>query len=120
MQGIEILTSAQVATEWAFNWTGFWWILGIIFGACLIISIWYFVSDLCEWGVIPALSITGIVLGSIFGAGFGKSTAEPIAYETQYKVTISEEISLKDFYEHYEILEQDGKIFTIREKDNNE
>ena len=87
---------------------------------CLIISIYYVVIDLCEWVIIPAFSIVGIVLGSIYGAVFGNSAAEPIAYETQYKVTISEEISLKDFYEHYEILEQDGKIFTIREKDNNE
>ena len=120
MQGIEILTTTEVATEWAFNWAGFWWTLGIIFGVCLIVSIGYVVSGQCDWGLIPALSIVGIVLGSIIGAGFGKSAAEPIAYETHYKVTISEEVSLKDFYEYYDVVEQDGKIFTIREKDNNE
>ena len=120
MQGIEFLTSTQVATEWAFNWTGFWWTLGIIFGVCLIISIWYVVSDQCEWGIIPALSITGIIIGSIGGTGIGKAAENPIAYETHYKVTISEEVSLKDFYEYYDVVEQDGKIFTIREKDNNE
>jgi hypothetical protein len=120
MQGIEFLTSTQVATEWAFNWTVFWWVLGVIFGVCLIISIYYVVSDQCEWGIIPLLSFLGIMIGSLVGILFGKSDAEPIAYETHYKVTISEEVSLKDFYECYDVVEQDGKIFTIREKDNNE
>ena len=120
MQGIKVLATIQVATEWAFNWTVFWWILGIIFGVCLIISVWYFVSAQCEWEIIPALSITGIVLGSIMGTIFGGVKVEPIAYKTYYKVTISEEVSLKDFYEYYDVVEQDGKIFTIKEKDNNE
>ena len=118
MQGIEFLTSTQVATEWAFNWTGFWWTLGIIFGVCLIISIYSVISDQCEWGIIPALSFVGIVLGSMVGAGIGKKTENPIAYETHYKVTLSEEVSMTDFYKLYEVVEQDGKIFIIREKTN--
>lgn len=118
MQGIEVLTTIQVATEWAFNWTVFWWTLGIIFGVSLIISIWYFVSEQYDWGIIPTLSITGIVLGSMVGALVGFVAEEPITYETHYKVTISEEVSLKEFYEYYDVVEQDGKIFTIREKTN--
>ena len=37
---------------------------------------------------------------------------------TQYKVTISEVVKLKDFNEKYEIINQDGEIYTIVEKDN--
>ena len=118
MQGVEILTSAQVATEWSFNWCIFWIILGIVFGICLIISIWYVITDQCDWGIIPALSIAGIILGSIFGAGFGKITEIPVLYETQYKVTISDEVPMTEFLEHYEVIEQDEKIFTVREKTN--
>lgn len=120
MQGIEFLTSTQVATKWAFNWNAFWITSGIIFGICFIVGIFYWASDQCEWGIIPALSVLGIIIGSIVGVGMGQHFEKPLAYETYYKVTISEEVSLKDFYEYYKVIGQDGKIFTIKEKDNNE
>lgn len=37
--------------------------------------------------------------------------------ETRYDVTISDEVKLTEFNEKYEIIEQKGKIYTIREKD---
>ena len=37
---------------------------------------------------------------------------------TEYKVTISNEVKLKEFNEKYEIIDQDGEIYTIVEKDN--
>ena len=40
-----------------------------------------------------------------------------IVYENVYKVTISEEVSLKDFYEKYKVIDQEGQIYTIKEKD---
>lgn len=33
----------------------------------------------------------------------------------KYKVTISEEVSMVEFYEKYEIIDVDGAIYTIRE-----
>ena len=118
MNGVEILTSAQVATEWAFNWTVFWITLGVVFGICLIMGIWYVATGQCEWGLIPCLSIVGIIFGSISGMGIGQVSEIPIAHETQYQVTISDEVSMTEFYEHYEMIDQDGKIFTVREKTN--
>ena len=37
--------------------------------------------------------------------------------ETTYKVTIDETVSFQEFSERYEIVEQDGLIYTIKEKD---
>lgn len=118
MQGVEILTSAQVVAEWAFNWTVFWITFVAVFSICLILSIWYVVTDQCEWAVIPALSIAGIIIGSAGGCGLGNVSSIPTAYETQYKVTVSDEVSMAEFYEHYTIIEQDGKIFTIKENNH--
>ena len=118
MQGVEILTSAQVAIEWSFNWLIFWIVFGAALGVCLISSIWYVITDQCDWVIIPVVSIAGIILGSMFGAGLGKITEIPADYETQYKVTISDEVSMTEFYEHYEVIDQDGKIFIVREKSN--
>lgn len=37
----------------------------------------------------------------------------------QYQVTITEKTNMKEFYNKYDILKQDGMIFTIRDKDYN-
>lgn len=42
-------------------------------------------------------------------------TGAPTEFETQYKVTISDEVSMNEFLERYEIVDQDGKIFIVRE-----
>lgn len=34
----------------------------------------------------------------------------------EYKVTISDEVSLNEFYDKYEIVDQEGKIYTIKER----
>lgn len=36
-----------------------------------------------------------------------------------YKVTISDEVNFVDFNNKYEIIEQDGLIYTIKEKESN-
>lgn len=33
-----------------------------------------------------------------------------------YKITMSNDVSAKEFYEYYEILNKDGEVYTIREK----
>ena len=35
---------------------------------------------------------------------------------TEYKVTINDSVSMNEFLNKYEILDQDGKIFTVKEK----
>ncbi len=117
MQGVEILTSAQVATEWAFNWTAFWIAFGIITVILFIWSLAYMFDDICVLLVIICFILSSLG-GSLIGLFVGKIGEIPIAHETQYKVTISEEVSMTEFYEHYEVIEQDGKIFTVRERTN--
>lgn len=38
----------------------------------------------------------------------------------QYQVTITEKTNMKEFYEKYDVIKQDGMIFTIRDKDYKE
>lgn len=38
--------------------------------------------------------------------------------EIKYQVAISDQVLMTEFYEHYEVIDQDGKIFTVREKTN--
>ena len=42
-----------------------------------------------------------------------------IEYYPTYKVTISDEVSMNEFMDKYEILTQDGKIYTVKERTPN-
>lgn len=115
MNGVEILTSAQVATEWASNWTAFWIMFCVIFGGTLVIGAIASINE-CDGTYVVLGSILGVIFGCILGVAGAVMFETPTTHETQYKVTISDEVSMTDFYEHYEVIEQDGKIFTVREK----
>ena len=52
----------------------------------------------------------------MFGSIVGSSCSRPVEYTTEYKVTISNEVLMNEFNEKYEIVSQDGKIYTIRER----
>ena len=113
MQGVEILASAQVAAENGMNWSAFW-IVGII--AWLLITA-IGIPDIVDWYDLIPYSILGLFAGCVFGLFTGLVWfPEILTYETQYQVTISDEVLMTEFYEHYEVIEQDGKIFTVREK----
>ena len=57
--------------------------------------------------------IIGIAAGLLAGILVGLTEIEH--YET-YKVTISDEVSMNEFMDKYEILNQDGKIYTVKER----
>ena len=144
MTGVEILSSTQVVTEIAYdyNFAFLVWIVSAIFGIIIGIiinmrnetegfifvglvcgimvgSLAYLIDDVCVHVVVVALIMSSL-FGALFGALVGKIGEVPIVHETQYKVTISDEVSMNDFYEHYEVIDQEGKIFTVRERDINE
>ena len=116
MTGVEILSSVEVASEFAFNWIAC--IIGfvIIFGFALFLGI-YTSNDMNDKGLIPFCLIIGIIGGSIAGAIFGGLFSTPIAYETHYKVTIDDSVSMNEFLDKYEILDQEGKIYTVKERE---
>lgn len=37
-------------------------------------------------------------------------------YETRYQVTIDDSVSMNEFQDKYEIIEVEGKIYTVRER----
>ena len=111
MTGIEILATQEVAIGFSFNW------------CLLIISILSItaISVLVGWledphnaGWLVGL-IVGVVASVLLGIILGFTLGRPAEYETQYKVLISDEVSMNDFLERYEIVDQEGKIYTIRE-----
>lgn len=110
MEGIEILSVGSIGVNQVFNWDaaiigGLF--LGILFGIWIGLT-----TDNVVCGLVAFL-----VVGVLFGFLLGVKVEEYADTVSTYKVTISDEIKLNEFYEQYEILEQEGKIFTIKERE---
>ena len=116
MNGIEILAAQKVATAWTFSWTGFFIMFGIAIGLFVIGGcIAGFVHrDVKLCGAVIGI---GVLVSIFFGMLIGYDVKEPTKYETQYKITISDEVPMNEFLERYEIISQEGKIYTVREKE---
>lgn len=107
IDGVEIL-SQSVYTE--FN--------EIAFFACVLLCLSIgFIIDLCNDLTDGFLGIIVGCLVGMFAYFFIFECAFPEKY-IKYKVTISEEVSMTEFYELYEIIDVDGAIYTIREKND--
>lgn len=119
MNGVEILTSTQVVVNTVLNMSAFWAAFGIVFMAFTLIGVVLALDYTIEWPSVPLWSIFGVIVGILMGLVFGGDVfPKETIYETRYKVTISDEVSMTKFCERYEVINQDGKIFTVREKAN--
>lgn len=113
MEGVEILSTQEVAIAWEFNWLAFWITFAVIFIFMSLIAI--VVADDYTYGFGVFMGIIGIFIAILFGMLFGYMFRTAEDYETHYKVIISDEVSMNEFIERYKIIDQDGKIFTVRE-----
>lgn len=80
-------------------------------------GIWYGINEFYDWQVIVLTTILIAIIGAMIGflIGAGLSLIIPKGYETVYDVLIDESVSMTEFYEKYEIIDQRGQIFTIKE-----
>ena len=106
MNGVEIL-SATALTSW-YGWT-FGVSLFITVATCLII-----LFSTKEIGLGIGAVIIAFLLCALFFGGLGIGEYETGEYE--YKVTIDDSVSMNEFLDKYEILDQEGKIYTVKEK----
>lgn len=116
MSGVEILAMEEVAVDTVFNWSAFFISIGIIFGIFIVTGLTISLTS-GDWDNIKIGVIAGTILGSIAGIAFGFVCSIPTEHETQYKVIISDEVSMSDFFAKYELIEQDGRIYVVTEKD---
>lgn len=110
MTGVEILVTQEVATTFGFCWAGFFTLIiaGIVFGVSF-----YLLYENIPW----IIFIFVFALAGAFFVGLNADGA-PTEYETHYKVTISDEVQMNDFLDSYEIISQEGKIYTVRERND--
>ena len=116
MTGVEILATEEVAVGFAFNWLA----LFITFGAVLVVFVLFGIHMSLKHNNLQHILvgvIVGTIMGILFGVAMGSGLEIPTLYENYYKVTISDEVKMNEFLEKYEIIDQEGKIYTVRERD---
>jgi hypothetical protein len=114
MTGVEILAAQEVVTGYTWNWSAYFITIGIValFGGLIGFT---FSNPIEKFQGLVAGICAGVALGMPIGV-LPANVSLPTEYETRYKVTISDEVSMNDFLEVYEIIDQEGKIYTVREK----
>ena len=108
LEGIEILSQTEITTMP----TGVKTIclaLIILMVLSLILSVIFEKDWICNFGFgFGILGLTCFIIGLCNPEHAGKF---------EYKVTIDENVSMLEFYEHYEIISVEDKIYTIRIKE---
>ena len=116
MNGVEILVTEEVAVGFIFNSRAASIASVIIF---VIFAVIGFITSLStdDWSDLLISVTIGLVACLLLGMIVGGINRTPTEYETQYKVVVSDEVSMNEFMEKYKIIDQEGKIYTVREKE---
>ena len=111
MNGVEILSSETIYNailpEWCF-------VFGLM---CAFISIYVTIQlfgdgyDIAPW--ISLVVAIAFAIVTILSAIPNKNNVDHI----EYKVTIDDSVSMNEFLDKYEILDQEGKIYTVKERE---
>ena len=112
MQGVEIVNiihsyEGLIGVEWTVNF-------GLI--ALLICFVGAITVHLDTLQNICSILICVVGFGMIVCI-IGNCIKTDEIFDTKYEVTISDEVLLTEFYEKYEVISQNDKIFTVREKE---
>lgn len=114
MAGVEILAeNAIMTTQYSFVWNGFT-IFSYILAVCCIIAMIFFIIDDELIAIAPFLLaifliITGTGIANVKGM-------EEVYSHTEYLATIEETVPLVEFNQKYEIIEQIGELYRIKER----
>ena len=109
MNGVIILNSYE-------SLTNFGSILLIIilcawFFAVTIVALFALLKYRCNSWKEPAFLVICVVLTIVCGCLIPEGK-----YETHYQVTVDNSVSMNEFQNKYEIIEVEGKIYTVRER----
>lgn len=115
MDGIEILNQTEILARPNY------------FGALMLIILIVMIAGLiCLYKITPKIKnnilqciaiiiFITITVASVVGVGIVSDLKTPTG-EYEYQVTIDDSVSFTEFNEKYEIISQEGKIFTVKER----
>lgn len=113
LSGIEILSQEVVSSATsipAFILIMFLCLLAIVLSVCLTVVAYR------EWWHGSAFLGIFLTIAMVILTCFGINKQVNPETHNEYKVLISDEVSWNEFNEKYEVIDQEGKIYTIKEK----
>ena len=112
LDGITLLDTGTkvVSYTWGWSWGGF---IAAIFAILLIVA---FVSCIIDGTGGEIFLVAGIFVGML--SLFSFAHAKPAKTINTYSVIINDSVSMTEFYDKYEVLDIQGKIFTITERED--
>jgi hypothetical protein len=117
MSGVEILAAHEIMTT-TFNWYVFIIGMGIVIGLISLLIWKYPIGDDMLVNIALGLFCLGLFVCPI--GVIANYTGEEVLDYIEYKVKLSDEVPIADFLSTYEIIDQEGQILTIREKEFDE
>ena len=115
MEGVEILFAEEVTRS---VWNGFVWHWGLAFvvliGLILIGTAIYASWNGTAGGETDAMVLIGVIflIAGIFCFYFNGTV--PVYNYTKYKVTVDETVDMNEFFKKYELIDQEGKIYIVK------
>lgn len=116
MNGVEILSSETIYKIGYYSWP-VWVMVAIVFAIAIITFVYSrHKNDRIDSLLysLMALAISLMILGLPMEMLSQHKTDEIL--DVRLKVTIDDSVSMNEFLDKYEILDQEGKIYTVREK----
>ena len=113
LDGITVLSKATINVYGGWSFISVHWLLISIIVSLFALNI-YMIFKEEDFSFLGLSSMLLLITMFMFRM-IGLDTKVVDTYD-QYKVLINEEVSMKEFAERYEILDQDGLIYIIKEK----
>lgn len=114
IEGITVL-SQEVIYDFVYDYSPIGWgaIIAVIIG-----FVFFFIMTQDGWASL-AVGILCSFLGVLIGLLIVEHNYEKIPTErNQYKVLIEDGVQMTDFYERFDVIEQDGEIWVIEDKES--
>lgn len=112
MEGITILKVYDTIVDYMPGWSWLGFFIALAFLIVAIVSVVYMVNTK-DYSIMPFLAL--LIITACFIGGIVFATAEPV-YEKRQDIYIHGDINMDEFTSRYEIIEQDGLVFTVVEK----
>lgn len=111
MNGVEILSSETIYNTILPEWCGFIALMGMI-AFCICVGVF---SNAGKIGLI--ISSCVLVMISIVVMTLSLVSNKNSISHIEHKVTIDDSVSMNEFLDKYEIIDQEGKIYTVKERE---
>ena len=117
MNGVEILSSETIYEVEVYRWLIVVFAsVGLLIGLIVAIVNWIdFGFDSDNIWLIIGCTVIGAYVGFL-GSIISEHETDTVDY-IEYKVIVSEDINFTEFMDKYEILDQEGKIYTVKERE---